>query len=222
LFAVQVQVHDLTPLQREVLRAFFDRESEFFLTGGAALVGFYLHHRETTDLDLFATKPEAFERGRFAVQDAAEALGARVEVRQDAPGFKRFALQRQDELVIVDLVLDRVPQVHAEKPEFDGVRVDPLAEIAINKLTTVVSRMEERDLVDLYLLERAGYLVEQSLAGALAKDGGCTPATLAWLLSEVEIPDEAHLPGGVDPGELRAWINDVIPRLRRAAVPSIT
>jgi len=122
----------------------------------------------------------------------------------------------------VDLVLDRVPQAYTEKPEFDGVRIDPLAEIAINKLTTVVSRMEERDLVDLYLLERAGHTIEQSLAGALAKDGGCTPATLAWLLSEVEIPDEARLPGGVDPGALRAWINDLVPRLRRAAAPSVT
>ena len=216
---MQAKNHDLTPLQRDVLRAFFDREGEFFLTGGAALVGYYLHHRETTDLDLFATKPEAFERGRFAVQDAAAALGAAVHVRQDAPGFKRFALQRRDELVVVDLVLDRVPQAYDEKPQVDGVRLDPLAEIAINKLTTVVGRMEERDLVDLYLLERAGYPVEQSLAGALAKDGGCTPATLAWLLSEVEIPDDAQLPGGVDPGELRAWLNDVVPRLRRAAAP---
>jgi len=219
---VQAANHDLTPLMRDVLRAFFEREGEFFLTGGAALVGYYLHHRETTDLDLFATKPEAFERGPFAVQDAAVALGATIQVRQDAPGFKRFAVQRREELVVVDLVLDRVPQAYAEKPEFDGVRVDPLGEIAINKLTTVVSRMEERDLVDLFLLERAGYLIEQSLAGALAKDGGCTPATLAWLLSEIEISDQAQLPGDVDPGELRAWLNDVVPRLRRAAAPAAT
>ncbi|HEX3762246.1 MAG TPA: hypothetical protein VHW23_26275 [Kofleriaceae bacterium] len=38
------------------------------------------------------------------------------------------------------------------------------------------------------LLERAGHSVEAALAAALAKDGGCTPATLAWLLSEVKIP----------------------------------
>lgn len=40
----------LTPLQRDLLDAFFAREQGFFLTGGAALAGFYLRHRETTDL----------------------------------------------------------------------------------------------------------------------------------------------------------------------------
>ncbi len=42
----------LTTLQHEFLDAFFQRESRFFLTGGAALAGFYLGHRETHDLDL--------------------------------------------------------------------------------------------------------------------------------------------------------------------------
>lgn len=45
----------LSPFQREVLEAFFCKENRFFLTGGGALVGFHLGHRETDDLDLFAT-----------------------------------------------------------------------------------------------------------------------------------------------------------------------
>lgn len=56
----------LTPLQRDLLLAFFEREQGFFLTGVAALAGFYLHHRETTDLDFFTHDSEAFERGAFA------------------------------------------------------------------------------------------------------------------------------------------------------------
>jgi hypothetical protein len=79
--------------------------------------------------------------------------------------------------------------------------------------------MEERDLVDLYVLERAGYRIEDYLEAALAKDGGCTPATLAWLLSEVEIGVEAELPGKTKPEDLREWITQLVPRLRRAAAP---
>lgn len=210
---------ELTPLQRDVLRAFFGRERGFFLTGGAALVGYYLHHRDTTDLDLFATDDDAFQRGRHALAGAAAELGARLEVRQDSPDFKRFTLSRGDELVVVDLVRDRVPQICVEKPDIAGILVDPLREIAANKLTTIVSRMEERDLVDLFVLERAGTRTESLLDDALRKDGGCTAATLAWLLSQVEIPDRAALPGGVDPGELRAWVVDLVGRLRRAAAP---
>src|ERR1044071_3340373 len=52
----------LTALQREVLDAFFQRERGFFLTRGAAIVGFYLGHRTTDDLDLFTSQPAAFEQ----------------------------------------------------------------------------------------------------------------------------------------------------------------
>lgn len=50
------QPDPLTDLQRDLLREFFAREQRLFLTGGAALAGFYLHHRKTEDLDLF-TRP---------------------------------------------------------------------------------------------------------------------------------------------------------------------
>lgn len=45
----------LSPLQRDLLEAFFRHESRFRLTGGAALAGYYLGHRETADLDLFTS-----------------------------------------------------------------------------------------------------------------------------------------------------------------------
>lgn len=79
--------------------------------------------------------------------------------------------------------------------------------------------MEERDVVDLLFLARAGYPVEGALQSAVAKDGGCTPATLAWLLSEMRIPDGVTLPGDVAPAELRAFVDDLVVRLRRAAHP---
>lgn len=210
----------LTSLQRDVLHAFFERERGFYLTGGAALAGYYLRHRETDDLDLFTGEAEAFERGRFALRDAADSLGATLAVRQESPGFSRYVLTRGQEALVVDLVWERVPAVYPNKPEHAGIRVDPIEEILINKLTTVVSRAEERDLVDLMFLERAGYRVESALPAALAKDGGCTPAALAWVLSQIEIPEDAPLPGGVIAGQLRSFVDDLGRRLRRAAAPA--
>jgi nucleotidyltransferase AbiEii toxin of type IV toxin-antitoxin system len=46
-------------------------------------------------------------------------------------------------------------------------------EILANKLTAIVGRAEKRDLIDVMLLERAGYSIEAALPAALAKDGGC-------------------------------------------------
>lgn len=98
--------------------------------------------------------------------------------------------------------------------------LDAADEILANKLTALVGRMEERDIVDAFFLEKAGYRTEDALAPALEKDGGCTPATLAWLLSELQIPDDAVLPAALSPASLRAFIDGMIVRLRRVAMPA--
>jgi hypothetical protein len=82
------------------------------------------------------------------------------------------------------------------------------AEILVDKLSTILSRGEPRDLADLMLLEKAGHSIEAAL-----------PATLAWILSEITIPDNASLPGGVSPADLRAFVSGLIQRLRRLALP---
>jgi hypothetical protein len=209
----------LTRLQRELLEAFFAQERGFFLTGGAALAGFHLGHRETNDLDLFTADDEAFARGEHALRAAARAVGADVVARQGVGGFRRFVASRGADVVVVDLVRDTVPALHPEKEEQGVVRLDSAAEILVNKLTTLVSRSEPRDLVDVYALERAGLDAIAALPLALQKDGSCTPATLAWILSEVSIPDGASVPGGVAPADLRAYVADLTARLLQAAAP---
>jgi hypothetical protein len=101
------------------------------------------------------------------------------------------------------------------------VRVDPPEEILANKLCALLSRNEERDLVDVFALERAGYRIEDALPLAARKDSGLTPASLAWILSQVEIePETQHrLPGSVSPAELRSFLDDLISRLTRIAFP---
>jgi hypothetical protein len=209
----------LSPLQLAVLDAFFTREAAFWLSGGGALVGYHLGHRETSDLDLFTADPDAFDRIRPVVRDLAGALGLELQVVQEAPGFRRYALLREGEGLVLDLVLEQTVQLHPDKPVVEGVRVDPADEVLANKLTALVGRMEERDLVDVLFLERSGLRVEDLLDVAHQKDGGCTPATLAWLLSEITIPDGVELPGGVVPAELRDWLAELIQRLRKAAYP---
>jgi hypothetical protein len=78
---------------------------------------------------------------------------------------------------------------------FGTVAVDPPDEILANKLCTLLSRAEIRDLVDVRALERAGYAVETSLDDAARKDAGLTPGQLAWVLSEIEIGEDAEPPG---------------------------
>ncbi len=211
----------LTHVQELVLAAFFDRERGFFLTGGAALAGFYIGHRRTDDLDLFTTDVDAFERGRFVVADVAQHLNAQVVTRQEAPGFRRMLLTMADGAsLVIDLVRDAGVQTFPQKREFEQIIVDSIEEILVNKLTAIVGRAEERDLVDLYFLAASGLSIVRALPAAEAKDGGCTPANLAWLLSEVDIPDGITLPAQLSAATLRAFVADLIVTLRRLALPA--
>jgi hypothetical protein len=96
--------------------------------------------------------------------------------------------------------------------------MDPVEEIIANKITTLASRSEIRDVVDLYCLEQAGYRVEEHLDDALRKDAGATPATIAWLLSTLCVPE--RLPGDVPRAAILAYVKELEARLRKHAFPS--
>ena len=208
----------LDRFQRDLLEAFFAREQRFFLTGGAALVGFYLHHRQTLDLDLFTTE-DHLEDGEAALFDAALELGATVERLRTSTNFRRFLVRRGSESVVADIVRDLAPQIETEKPVRDGIRMDSPREIMANKLCTLLSRGELRDLVDVMALEEAGHTVEEHIALAARKDAGLTPAQLAWVMSQLEIGEDASPPGGLSPQELREYLDDLVRRLSEMAYP---
>jgi hypothetical protein len=208
----------LSALQQEFLDAFFQRESRFFLTGGAALAGFHLGHRETHDLDLF-TLSDALDDGLAVVREVARQLGASLEAIHTSPDFRRLLLRRDAEAIVIDLIRERVVQRVAEKPVVNGIRVDPPEEILANKLCTLLERAEIRDLVDVRALELAGYRIEDALPAASLKDTGLTPAQLSWVLSEIELGDDLIPPGGVSTAELRQYLTDLITRLLHLALP---
>ena len=200
-----------------MLDAFFRKEKRFFLTGGAALAGFHLGHRETDDLDLFVT--EVLEEGLAALGAVARDLGATSEEILTTPDFRRRLLRRDRESVIVDLVRERVSQMFPDKPVIAGIRVDPAEEIMANKLCTLLARAEVRDLVDLRALEGAGLGLPEALRAGAQKDRALTPAQLAWVLSEIRIGDDAQVAGGVAVPELRDYLRGLIERLSKMALP---
>ena len=209
----------LNNLQNDFLREFFSRESHFYLTGGAALVGFYFGHRQTEDLDLFTLENE-IENGFVIVREVAAQLNASVESIQTSPDFRRLLVKRGDEAVVVDLIREYVFQLEPEKREINGIRIDSPEEILANKLCALLSRAEIRDLIDVQRLEEAGFSLEDGLQVAAKKDTGLTPAQLAWVLNQIKVGDDAQLPNEVSVDELRAYLGDLIDRLKQLAFPA--
>lgn len=208
----------LDNLQHDFLRSFFNRENSFYLTGGAALVGFYFGHRETQDLDLFTLKND-IETGYSIALETAHGLGATVEPIQTSPDFRRLLIKRDEEAVIVDLVREYVFQIDPNKREINGIRIDSPEEILANKLCALLSRSEIRDLVDVRELERAGFDLEDALDVAVKKDTGLSPAQLAWVLHGIEFGDDLITPGSVTVTDLRKYLDGLIIRLQKLALP---
>jgi predicted nucleotidyltransferase component of viral defense system len=208
----------LTRLQRDLLAAFFERESRFTLTGGAALAGFYFGHRETADLDLFAGLGEDLEDAARVLADSTAACGATLESIRRTPTFARFVARRGDERCVVDLVIDATPRVDDPPRRFGAIRVDSPREIAANKIDAILGRSEIRDLVDLMALLGAGEDLDRAVRDAVRKDAGADPATLAWVLDQISISPSARLPGGADPAAVDAFRRDLVRRLRAMAL----
>lgn len=208
----------LTPLQQTVLAEFFRREAGFFLTGGAALAGFHLGHRTTQDLDLF-TPDDRLDTAERVLAAIAADLGGAVEALTRAGDFRRWILRARNAAVVVDLVRDRVPALHREKPTVDGIRIDPADEILVNKLSALMSRSELRDLIDVRALEAAGFPVDTAMLEGTVKDASLTPAQLGWVLSQITIGESVRLPGGVSSSDVREYLAQLIARLGRMALP---
>lgn len=207
----------LSRLQQDLLDGFFRRQEDFFLTGGAALAGFHLGHRETEDLDLF-TRKMGLDDAVGWLRSTVEELDAELEALRTAPDLRQFLVRKGEEAVVVDLVRDQTPP--GEPPErIGGIVLDTPSEILANKLCTLLSRAEIRDLVDAMALERTGEDLGEALERAEQKDAGLTPAQLGWVLSELRIGDDAQIPGGVSIAELREYLESLKQRLARMAYP---
>jgi hypothetical protein len=118
-------------------------------------------------------------------------------------------------------VLDTAERVGPPPADVQRVRVDPLEEILANKICAILGRSEPRDLVDLFFLEKAGHRVTDALPAARRKDGGLTPAQLAWSIAQVNLdrmPEGLLAPLSLE--ELRTFRTRLVEGLERLSFPS--
>jgi hypothetical protein len=180
---------ELTPLQTRVLEALSGLEPRFVLTGGAALVAVHLKHRTTRDLDLFWRDRALLGTLVTAVRARLVSLGLEVTDLEASPSFHRLRAFDGTEACVIDLVADPAPTLEEPEPATIGrvtILIDTPREILANKLCTLLSRSELRDLQDVKALLEAGGDWERALRDAPEKDGGFSPLTLAWVLRALD------------------------------------
>jgi len=214
----------LTPLQERVLGELAGRPAGWTLTGGGALAGFHTRHRTTRDLDLFWHGRSELGSLGSEVQARLEASGLSVSTSMTSPAHIRYLVRSGDEQLAIDLVADPVQPIESPVERTLGARVflvDTTHEILVNKLTTLIQRMELRDLVDVGALLDQGGDLGRALAEAPRKDAGFSALTLCWLLREFPILPMAKA-ADLPPAEVRGLLelrDGLVKRITSLTVP---
>ncbi len=210
----------LTPLKLEFLTCFFEKEQSFFLTGGSALSIFYLDHRFSYDLDLFTLENVDWHLFENELRDTSERINAALSSISTSLLFRRYQIERNNEVEILDFIIEKVPQLNKKKNLFGTIKVDTLNEIGVNKICTLLSRSEIKDLIDLYFLSKKGFNVLEHINDSKKKDAGLNPSTLSFVLDEIEIqtlPDYMIKKISVD--DIKQFVNQLKIQLAENSFP---
>jgi len=143
-------------------------KERFYFTGGTALSVFYLQHRYSDDLDFFSNRPFDFNLALDFMNKVAVLLGGHL-LFSDKERVVVFQLMKDNQLLIkVDF--GYYPYLSLKEGRVEqGVVIDSLYDIAVNKLLTINQRREVKDFVDLYFLLQKDFSVWDLLYGVEAK-----------------------------------------------------
>ena len=144
----------LTSSQKKILAIlakdkFFSKN--FYLSGGTALSEYYLHHRISEDLDFFSED----EIDKIWLNSLAKKIKLTI-------GFKKLDTEESFNRNLVYFTA-RKETIKTEftyypflqiKPTVikNGIRVDSLTDIAVNKFFTIYQKPTARHFIDLYLI----------------------------------------------------------------------
>lgn len=125
--------------------------SHFYFTGGTALSSVYLKHRYSDDLDFFSREQFENQTVFIIVEEWSRKHNFIFQSRfVDVVYIFNLIFKKQSTL---KLDFAYYPAKQLEKyTVIDGINVDSLLDIAVNKLLTISQRNEVKDFVDLYFL----------------------------------------------------------------------
>ena len=180
---------ELHPWQRRVLAALAKTSlaKDAVFGGATALSVLYLHHRRSDDIDLFFERMPG-ERDETAAARAIRSAGLGAESRAIDVRRTLAVLRAGREIGHVDLAYYPYEPI-GQRIAWQGLRVESLLDMTVNKLQALLTRARERDFVDVYFLLREGPErdLDRLLSLVRAKfEVGPAPATLAEKFLAVE------------------------------------
>jgi len=139
----------------------------FYLSGGTALSSWYLHHRESHDLDFFSDRPFDGEKITQWIKQNEKKLEYQSLVVNDDFGFYTFFFRYPDNNRLKVDFAHYVSQRLTKGIYWNGLEIDSMYEIAVNKIHTIRTHPRERDYIDLYcILKETNWTIDKLLIDA--------------------------------------------------------
>lgn len=124
----------------------------FYWTGGTVLSEFYLHHRESHDIDLFSEDQEIYlpSINKFVSITAAK-MGSKKIIHKQFLGLHTYTLFLPNKELKIDFNYYPFKRINKSQ-NWKGLVIDSLEDITANKIQTISTKARERDFVDLYFI----------------------------------------------------------------------
>jgi len=123
---------------------------DFYLTGGTALAAFYLFHRYSFDLDFF-TKDKENIKLEYLLYFLKQTPDIKEVYLEKIHKRRIFTLQWQEALLKVEFTFYPYKNI-APLQKREGIFVNSLEDIFVNKLLALADREETKDLIDVYFI----------------------------------------------------------------------
>ena len=142
----------------------------FYFTGGTPLAAFYLFHRLSEDIDLFSEE----EIDILSIRTFIGAVRKKLKIKQidyrQYYGLHAFQLYfSRTNILKVDFNYYPFPRIE-KGSKYNGLTVDSILDIAVNKVHTIAMKSRARDFIDIYFIIQAeGWTLEKLIMDAKAK-----------------------------------------------------
>lgn len=141
----------------------------FYLGGGTALAEFYLKHRMSEDLDFFTENDfDPLSVSAFFKNIKKKMKITRIDYQQSFNRNLFFITIGKD---VIKTEFTYYPFSPVESGGIaNGIKIDSLLDIAVNKVFTIYQKPRSRDFIDLYLImKKTGWKMSELIKKARAK-----------------------------------------------------
>lgn len=143
--------------------------NQFYFTGGTALAEYYIPYRYSEDLDFFSQDEVDTEPIAVFFKSIQSKLGYKSMEINTNYNRNLFFLDFTNSALKVEFTYFPFPPVEVPQ-KHDGVRVNSIKDIAVDKLFTIYQKPRSRDFMDLFMiLKKYDFSLDDLIMKAQAK-----------------------------------------------------